>query len=167
MSSPSRRQLYEALKEEARRLSSHTVIFSHAVAERVGVASRDMECADIVNLSGPLTAGRLAELTGLTTGAITGMVDRLEKARLVRRERDARDRRKVIIHPVRDREAEVSSHFAGLGRSMGELWGRYDDRELSIVLDFLRQSNAVLQQETVRLRTGPRSSRPRSRRAKG
>uniref|UniRef100_UPI0013D5678B MarR family transcriptional regulator n=1 Tax=Klebsiella pneumoniae TaxID=573 RepID=UPI0013D5678B len=73
------------------------VIFSQTVASRVGISSSDLECMDFLNLESRVTAGRLAEVTGLTTGAITGVIDRLEKAGLVRRERDDSDRRKVFI----------------------------------------------------------------------
>jgi DNA-binding MarR family transcriptional regulator len=69
---------------------------------------------DFLNVEGRMTAGRLAELTGLTTGAITGVVDRMEKAGLVRRERDSEDRRKVFIVPVPERVVEIG-RFADQG----------------------------------------------------
>src|SRR6201993_754999 len=85
------------LETAMRKASAQGTIFAAAVAERAGISSSDMDCMDFLNLEGRMTAGRLAELTGLTTGAITGVVDRMEKAGLVRRERDAEDRRKVYI----------------------------------------------------------------------
>src|SRR5258706_15395621 len=77
-----------------RDVSGQGVLYSQAVAERLGMNSTDLECLDHIS-RGPLTAGRLAELTGLTTGAITGVIDRLERAGLARGERGAHDRRKT------------------------------------------------------------------------
>src|SRR6201981_4190067 len=90
------------LETAMRKAYAQGTIFAAAVAERAGISSSDMDCMDFLNVEGRMTAGRLAELTGLTTGAITGVVDRMEKAGLVRRERDAEDRRKVFIAPVKE-----------------------------------------------------------------
>src|SRR2546430_17138506 len=86
----------QELEHAMRRTSGLGAIFSQTVADSAGISSSDLECLDFLNLEGRVTAGRLAEVTGLTTGAITGVVDRLEKAGLVRRERDESDRRKVF-----------------------------------------------------------------------
>src|SRR6476646_4547748 len=95
--SKARAALMEELEHAVRRSSAQGVIFGQIVATRAGISSSERECLDFLNLEGRVTAGRLAEVTGLTTGAITGVVDRLEKAGLVRRERDEADRRKVFI----------------------------------------------------------------------
>ena len=92
-----RAALLQELEEAMRRSSAQGVIFGQTVANVAGISGSDLECLDFLNLEGRVTAGRLAEVTGLTTGAITGVVDRLEKAGLVRRERDEADRRKVFI----------------------------------------------------------------------
>src|SRR5579875_3784865 len=89
-----RTALIEALVAEFRRSSAYSVLFSQAVAVRLGVNSTDMECADLLFLNGPMTAGRLAGLTGLTTGAITGVINRLERRGWVQREADPSDRRR-------------------------------------------------------------------------
>src|SRR6185369_16036553 len=102
-----RAALMQELEHAARRSSAQGVVFSQAVANSVGISSSDLECLDFLNLEGRVTAGRLAEVTGLTTGAITGVVDRLEKAGLVRRERDADDRRKVFITTVPENVAKI------------------------------------------------------------
>jgi DNA-binding MarR family transcriptional regulator len=103
-----RAALMEELEHAVRRSSAQGVIFGQTVASRVGISSSDLECLDFLNLEGRVTAGRLAEVTGLTTGAITGVVDRLEKAGLVRRERDDHDRRKVFIATVPENVAKVA-----------------------------------------------------------
>ena len=91
------------LETAMRKASAQGTIFAGLVAERAGISGSDMDCMDFLNLEGRMTAGRLAGLTGLTSGAITGVVDRLEKAGFVRRERDDSDRRKVFIAPVPER----------------------------------------------------------------
>ena len=82
-----RAALLQELEEAMRRSSAQGVLFGQAVANVAGISGSDLECIDILYLEGRVTAGRLAEVTGLTTGAITGVIDRLEKAGYVRRER--------------------------------------------------------------------------------
>jgi DNA-binding MarR family transcriptional regulator len=117
----------------------------------------DLQVIDILNSGNLLTAGQLADLTGLTTGAITGMLNRLEAAGLVRRERDPNDGRRIIVRLVPDKEAmrEVRSVFDATGKSWEEMAAGYDDAQLALLLEFLRRSNAVSQQEIARLRAAP------------
>src|SRR5215218_7677617 len=88
------------------RLSTATVLFHAAIADRLGVGTTDVKCYSILRQTGPITAGELAERTSLTTGAITGVVDRLERAELVRSERDPRERRRIVLELVHDAERE-------------------------------------------------------------
>jgi DNA-binding MarR family transcriptional regulator len=113
-----RAALLEELENAVRRSSAQGAIFSQTVASRAGISSSDMECLDFLNLEGRVTAGRLAEVTGLTTGAITGVVDRLEKAGLVRRERDDSDRRKVFIAIVPENVAKIAKFYTHLQQAM-------------------------------------------------
>ena len=107
-----RAALMQELENVMRRASAQGAMFAKTVADRAGISSSDLECMDFLNVEGRMTAGRLAELTGLTTGAITGVVDRLEKAGFVRRERDEGDRRKVFITPVPARMAEIDNFMS-------------------------------------------------------
>jgi DNA-binding MarR family transcriptional regulator len=95
-----------------------------------------MDCMDFLNIEGRMTAGRLAELTGLTTGAITGVIDRLEKAGFVRRERDQGDRRKVFITPVPARMMEIGHFYQLLQRAMHKQSDAYSDAELKVLLRY-------------------------------
>src|SRR5262249_20639760 len=95
-----RKELIAALHVALRDTSGLGVIFSHAMAERAGINSTDLECLYFIQWRGPLTAGALAEATGVTTGAITGVIDRLERAGYASRERDAEDRRKVMVRAL-------------------------------------------------------------------
>jgi DNA-binding MarR family transcriptional regulator len=134
-----REALLEKLEHAMRRSSALGVIFGQTVANQAGVSGSDLECLDFLNLEGRITAGRLAELTGLTTGAITGVVDRLEKAGFVRRARDESDRRKVFIEIVPENIARIGRFYAHLQRSMMELWSSYSDAELKLILRFITQ----------------------------
>ena len=132
--------------------SSQGAMFAKMVADRAGISSADMDCIDFVNVEGRMTAGRLAELTGLTTGAITGVVDRLEKAGFVRRERDESDRRKVFIVPVMERMKEIGRPYAFLQRAMLKQWEAYTDAELKFLIRFGGESYQSMLEATTQLR---------------
>src|SRR5690348_14392032 len=122
----SRSELVEAIRHQARVGSTHTVLFHTAIAERLGLNPSDHKVADILSLEeGPVTPGRLAELTGLTTGAITGVLDRLEHAGFVTREPDPADRRRVILRLLPVRRPEVGALFSSISARLGELCSRY------------------------------------------
>jgi DNA-binding MarR family transcriptional regulator len=147
-----RAALLTDLEHAVRRSSALGVIFGQTVASRVGISSSDLECLDFLNIEGRVTAGRLAELTGLTTGAITGVVDRLEKAGLVRRERDEEDRRKVFIAIVPENVAKVGRFYHHLQRGMLELWETYSDAELKLMLRFMTQGYETMLAATEELK---------------
>src|SRR5205085_1729929 len=132
-SAKARAALLQELEHALRRSSAQGVIFGQTVANVAGISGSDLECLDFLNLEGRVTAGRLAEVTGLTTGAITGVVDRLEKAGLVRRERDESDRRKVFIALVPENVAKIGKFYVHMQRGMLELWETYSDAELTLM----------------------------------
>jgi DNA-binding MarR family transcriptional regulator len=142
----------EELEHAMRRSSAQGVMFGQSVANRVGLSNSDMECLDFVILEGRVTAGRLAEVTGLTTGAITGVVDRLEKAGLVRRERDDNDRRKVFIAPVPENTAKIGKFYEHLQRAMLKVWDTYSDAELRLLLRFATQGYETMLAATEELK---------------
>src|SRR5262245_581834 len=120
-----REELLAGLNDGFRQLSAATILFHQAVADRLGMNITDHKCADTLSRTGPITAGELAQRTGLTTGAITGVIDRLERAGFVRRVRDPHDRRRVIVEPVVKRMARVIGPlFESMGRSAAELCAR-------------------------------------------
>lgn len=152
--SPTRSRLLADLDRELRTLSTRSVLLSQAVAGRLGIGPTDLETMEILVSQGPLTAGRLAELTGLTSGAITGVVDRLERAGYVRRERDAADRRRVIVHLVPERTRRIWRLFEPMGRAMADLHGRYTDAELALLLEYVRRGNEISHAVTARIEGG-------------
>jgi DNA-binding MarR family transcriptional regulator len=140
------------LEHAVRKSSALGVIFGQTVANRVGISSSDLECLDFLIIEGRVTAGRLAELTGLTTGAITGVVDRLEKAGLVRRERDADDRRKVFIAIVPENIARIGRFYEPLQRAVQKNWEGYTDAELKLLLRFMTQGYTTMLDVTEELK---------------
>src|SRR5436853_773714 len=128
-----RAALLRELEEALRRSSAQGVIFGQTVANVAGISGSDLECLDFLNLEGRVTAGRLAEVTGLTTGAITGVVDRLEKAGLVRRARDEADRRKVFIVVVPEATAKIGQFYLPMQQAMHRVWSRYSEEELRLL----------------------------------
>lgn len=144
--------LLESLLRELRDFSDQDVLFSQALAERLGINLTDFKCLSILARNGAVTAGRLAELTGLTSGAVTGLIDRLEKTGWARRVRDPNDRRHVIIEAVPERSGEFEALFSSTGQSMAELVEKYTEEQLGFLVDFLRRSAAALREETGRLR---------------
>src|ERR1700723_3650634 len=142
----------QELEHAMRRASGSGAIFSQAVADYAGISSSDLECLDFLILEGRATAGRLAEVTGLTTGAITGVIDRLEKAGLVRRERDDGDRRKVFIVTVPENIAKVGRFYEHMQRAMLKLWETYSDAELRLLLRFATQGYETMLTATEELK---------------
>jgi DNA-binding MarR family transcriptional regulator len=138
-----RQELLVALDRRAREFNAQVVMFSQALAGRLGINPTDLQCLNVLAQTGPITAGRLAEITGLTVGAITGIVDRLERAGYVRRERDTKDRRRVIVHPISgSSELNLAPLFEDVREAPAELYSDYTDEELALILRFLREGRS-------------------------
>lgn len=123
-----------------RRSSAVGVLHSQAVARRIGINSSDLECLDLIVMGGPATAGEIGRRTGLTSGAVTGLIDRLERHGLVERTADARDRRKVLVKVREDRIDALAVHFEPMQRAMDALLARYDADQLSLIAEFIERA---------------------------
>ena len=154
--SQKRAELLESLSTEARQFGTATVLLHTAIADRLGLCASDHRCADLLLQEGPMTPGELAERTGLNTSSITGVVDRLEEAGFVSREKDPTDGRRIIVQHVRNAllERRVNRVFGGLEKTMNELVESYEDEEIAVVLSFMARAKAAVQEETGRLRQG-------------
>jgi DNA-binding MarR family transcriptional regulator len=128
-----------------RRSSAAGVLHGQAVARRVGVNSTDLECLDLILMSGPSTAGEIARHTGLTSGAVTGLIDRLERLGLVERTADPADRRKVLVRVREDRIGPIAQLYAPLEKAMQALLVGYSKQELKVLIDFAEKSGELLQ----------------------
>ncbi|MGH9617224.1 MAG: MarR family winged helix-turn-helix transcriptional regulator [Acidobacteriaceae bacterium] len=142
-----------------RELGTSSVMFHSAMAEKFGLTVTDWRAWDIVLRHGPFTAGEFARWTGLTPGAVTGLIDRLVAAGAVERVRDGKDRRKVLVRAVAqfpDRQA-ANSLFGPMLQATEKLYASYSDGELKTVADFMTRMSALLREQTAALQQRRRS----------
>lgn len=135
-------------------MSTWTVMFHQAASMRMGLNPTDGKCLSVLRETGALTAGELAELIGLTTGAVTGVIDRLEQRGFVRRVADPHDRRRVIVEPIpgATHTPELAAIFGPLAQATHtEIIERYSDEELAVVVDFIEQATRLMKRQTARL----------------
>jgi DNA-binding MarR family transcriptional regulator len=158
-----REEIIQAIIEKRREMSTETIMFHQGVADVLGLHITDHKSLDLIRQYGAMPAGKLAELTGLTTGAVTGIIDRLEKAGYVRRANDPKDRRRTIIEPTQNnkRERKIEAIFIPFHERMHKLLSSYSDSELAFLLDVLTKSIELTHEESKKLRSMQRqSSRP-------
>lgn len=139
-----------------RELSAQTVFFHEVVARKLGLNATDTRCLDLIASSGDgqVTAGELAIRTGLTTGAVTGILDRLEKAGMVERVRDADDRRRIFVRPIPEAMLRVGACYDRLGAEMARLAAGYRTSELELIHEFLERNLAILREQIRELSEG-------------
>jgi DNA-binding MarR family transcriptional regulator len=152
-SSRSRSELLAELDQTLRRVGAQSVLLSDTVAKLVGLNSTDLECLDLLEMAGPITAGRLARHAGLTTGAMTAVIDRLERAGFARRLRDPEDRRCVRVEALPRNFRHVAALYTRLAEATARLHERYDDRHLAIVVDYLTRALALAADHVAWLQT--------------
>ena len=148
----SKKRLIEQTLEEIRALDGELDLMDQAIADRLGINRTDAQCMDLISRLGPMTAGELADRVGLTAGAITAVLDRLERGQWIRRERDPVDRRRVIVYGSQAEHAKMQPIFTALRKSTREVLGRYSKEQLELIGDFLRRTAAVAAQHRQRLR---------------
>jgi len=144
--------LNQLLLESSKRLSTQTLMFHQAVASYLNLNITDHKCLDIILGMSKATAGQLAELTGLTTGAITSAINRLEKAGYVRRVKDPNDLRIVIVEPIYSKLHVIKEVFAPLSKAMTQLHSEYHPSELMLILEYLEKSRQILWSQTEQLK---------------
>jgi DNA-binding transcriptional ArsR family regulator len=151
--SPERAELAAELGAAVRKASSLLQLMGLFAADRIGINLTDLNCLNILSFSGEMTAGELARATGLTTASITGVLDRLEQAGYVRRERDTADRRRVVVRLVLERAlTDVAPVFAPMIDDWQEIATEYSDDELRLIVKFYGQMEQVYRKHIVRLR---------------
>ncbi|MEO6603308.1 MAG: MarR family transcriptional regulator [Polyangiaceae bacterium] len=161
---PEREELIASVMNEGRRMGTRTVVFHAAIADRLGLNPSDHKCADLIcNETGPITAGRLAEITGLSTGAITGVVDRLERAGFVAREPDPEDRRRVVIKGTDKRAPDMRHMFLPMMEGMAGLCDKHTNEQLALIAGFLQGMGAITEEQIeymLRAKAAPPASAP-------
>jgi DNA-binding MarR family transcriptional regulator len=149
----SHRHRIDELGTAVQRLGWSLLLYHRSEADKIGLNPTDARAMSFLNETGPMPAGRLAELMGLTTGAVTGVLDRLEDAGLVRREPDPEDRRRIRIVPEGDGEASARL-FGPLSKPFGALVRSYGVGDLEVILDFVTRTSELLRAQTEPARNG-------------
>jgi DNA-binding MarR family transcriptional regulator len=137
-----RRRTTTEIKESLRVMSIQLSLLNHQVGVHLDLKDVDLYCVDLINRLGPLNPSTLARQAGLHPATMTGILDRLQRAGWVTRERDpdASDRRAVTVRALRDRNAELFKLYSGMNTSMDEICAGYTDAELDLLADFLRRT---------------------------
>ena len=143
-----RRRLVTGIKDSLRELNSQLSVLNHHVGARLELRDVDLGCLELLARHGPLSPGALARHAGLHPATMTGIVDRLERAGWVARDRDPADRRAVLIRPLRDRGAELFRLYAGMNTAMDQVCAGYSDEELTLLAGFLRRTTTAGQVAT-------------------
>lgn len=156
------RLIEEILGRLARRHSTATVLFHHAIAERLGLGPADHKCLDLLHERGSMTASQLAAITGLTSGAVSGVVARLERAGHLSREPDPADRRKQILRPAPDGARDVAELFDQVQADAAELLEGFDTHQLTGIAEFLARGTDFAYRRVALLRVQTLSNDRRS-----
>jgi len=152
MPSQTRIQILKELDWRLRNFTTSAVLAANSIAQNIGMGANELKCAELLVRMGPMSAGKLAELAGLTTGAITGIVDRLEKAGWAKRIADPTDRRRVIIQPGPQDTATVDGLYTAYMDSLTALLKRYSDSELVLITGFMDGLIELNHEQAKRLR---------------
>lgn len=130
---------------QLRRMNGEINRLVHGFAAAQGLHATDVQAlAAILDAETPMTPGRLREHLGLTSGAVTACLDRLERAGHVRRSRESADRRVIHVHYVADARPAARSYFRPLAQAAGRAQEQFSDQELDVVLRFLTVMNGEL-----------------------
>ncbi|MGG4201945.1 MarR family winged helix-turn-helix transcriptional regulator [Peribacillus frigoritolerans] len=143
--------LLESLTHRLQRYGMRSVLFQQNMAQKIGVSHTDLKSAEILNETGPITAGELSKITGLSTGSVTALINRLEKSGYVKRERDQLDGRKVMIMPIPERQEQIKSHYQSLSTATKELCSAYNGQELILINQFVEEITKIMDKENDKL----------------
>ena len=145
----------DAIVRALRKIDFQGEVFGQSVAIRMGLSESDIKALELLVDHDPVTAGRLAELLNLSTGAVTRVLDRLEQAGYVRRTADAADRRRVVVEVVPERLSAIRDALGSLGEAHAGVVAGYTDDELELINGFLSKMADVEQARAEAVRESP------------
>ena len=157
-----RHELLNRIWDLGRTMSTQTVFLHQALAQSVGLNATDTKCIDLI-LRAPeaaVSAGWLSDRTGLTSGAITHILDRLEKQQFVERLRDVQDRRKVLIRVRPETLRPLIPKYEAMGKEFLRVVEQYSDKELALICDYLRKTSEISERELAKAIAANRSRTP-------
>jgi DNA-binding MarR family transcriptional regulator len=152
-----RGELLKKFSDLGRRVSTQTVFLHQAIAQSVGLNATDTKCVDLIlsDPTGSVSAGKLSRMTGLTTGAITHILDRLEKRHVIERVRDTRDRRRVFVRVNPQSLEPLMPQYEAIGKAYGDLVDQYSDAELHLICDYMEKASALAEQQLAGMSARP------------
>jgi DNA-binding MarR family transcriptional regulator len=154
VSSDSAAELRAVIDRQLRDLTSWVVVVHQAIADRLGLGMSDLKALDLAARGGTqVTAGRIAETTGLSSSSVTALLDRLEREGFIERRRDGSDRRRVVVVTTGKREREVMRAFEPLQRASREVLAGYDRAGLELITGFLGRLDLVMADIAARTET--------------
>lgn len=163
MSRQSRAELAAAVMLAYREQETTVDILDELAIDRLGLNRTNGRCVDVIEREGPVSAGRLAEVTGLSSGAVTAVIDRLERERLARRTDDPTDRRRVLVELTPEGHRACDAIYGPLEEDAGAIMAGYSRADLELLLDFFTRGSAVIERHIERVRAMPGRS-PRAER---
>ncbi|MEO6395233.1 MAG: MarR family transcriptional regulator [Devosia sp.] len=152
----SRDETLARLMNAMQEASGLSVLHSTEMARRLGINSTDLECLDLITRAGEMSPTALAQATGVTTGAITGVLDRLERAGFVKRGAAEGDRRRLVIRPVPEAVRKASALGEPMARAITGRLAAFDDRKLALLLEMVGQANDAARSAIAELASSPK-----------
>jgi DNA-binding MarR family transcriptional regulator len=153
-SKKSKEELVGELSNEFRINSNQEHAFDNVAAARLGVNRTDLNGLDIIQRRGPITAGDLAAESGLTTGAVTAVIDRLEQAGYARRVRDADDRRRVMVEVTDEFYERAEAVWAPMFKDWAAFMHGFTADQLELIVRFMHDGNEIARRHVDRVRGG-------------
>jgi DNA-binding MarR family transcriptional regulator len=135
-----RRRFATAIGQSLRELAIQLSLLNHQIGARLELRDVDIDCLDLIDREGPLSPSALARVAGLHPATITGILDRLERGGWITREPDPADRRAILVRSRRERLPDLLRLYAGMNRSMNQIYAGYDEGELEAIADFLERT---------------------------
>jgi MarR family transcriptional regulator, organic hydroperoxide resistance regulator len=159
--SSDKRKIFTELIDEVRRSQAATARFDRAVADAVGINQTDLHCIDVLSRTGPVTAGQLAEQTGLSSGAMTTAIDRLVRAGFVERRHDERDRRRVVV-ALTEASLATATFYSEHAALSEQLYASHTATQMEMLLRFVRRGRELNERRAAELEQETRSAKPES-----
>ena len=132
-----REELIRNLKDKQRQFIANIILSNQKIAERLKINTIDLQCLNIIEmLGGEATPNQISKMTGLTTGGVTVMLDRLEKKEYIERVPNPKDRRSIVIHIPSDKKSKLDNLYTSREHIMENILSEYDDHEISILLNY-------------------------------
>jgi DNA-binding MarR family transcriptional regulator len=170
--SASHKELVEQVGIAVRKMGAQSVVTSKTVADRFSLNQTDLEVLDLIFLRKQASAGDLGDATGLSSGSVTALIDRLETAGYIERVDDPHDRRRVLVRVCHEAIEPIKNTYMGMQRKMFALWSTFDARDLKVIADFVSRSTELavacckeIRQEAELARRNGRGTRRRTTRS--